>query len=211
MKKEIKAIIFDIGGVLELPKKIIISRKGNLVSGVHSTLAKKFKVSLDQWFDVIDSVYVNSITGEIPEKKMIKKISSKLEVSEKKFEKIVVKIYRKKFKTNKKLYRFAFKLKKRGYKIGILSDQWQLSKKALMPEKYIKKFDEVIVSCDVGLRKPDPKIFKLALKKLRLSASETIFIDNQKWNIDIAKKLGMRTILFKDNKQVFKQLFKQLK
>ena len=77
-----------------------------------------------------------------------------------------------------------------------------------MPEKYTKKFNAVIVSCDVGIRKPNPKIYKLVLKKLKLPAKNTVFIDNQKWNIKPAKKLGMNTILFKNNKQTLKELKK---
>ena len=82
-----------------------------------------------------------------------------------------------------------------------------------MPKNLYKDFDEIVVSCDVGMRKPNPKIYKLILKKLKLKPSETIFIDNQKWNINPAKKLKMQTILFKDNKQLFenpkwKKLFK---
>ena len=75
----------------------------------------------------------------------------------------------------------------------------------------MKKFDEVVVSCDVGIRKPNPKIYKMILKKLKLKGKSCIFIDNQKWNLIPAKKLGMKTILFKDNKQADEKLKKLLK
>src|SRR3990167_5480674 len=95
------------------------------------------------------------------------------------------------------------KLKKQGYKVAVLSDQWFLSKEALMPEKLYKNFDEIMVSCDVEIRKPNKKIYQLSVKKLNFSPKEILFIDNQKWNILPAKKLGMNTILFKSNKQLF--------
>ena len=94
-----------------------------------------------------------------------------------------------------------FKLKEKGYKIAILSDQWHVSKEALMPERYTSRFDAVVVSCDVGLRKPNPKIYKLTLKKLGLKPAQTLFIDNQQWNLQPAKKLGMKTILFRNTSQ----------
>jgi len=212
-KNSIKAIIFDVGGVLAIPKnpmRLILKRKTSNL-GVHEYIAKKFKISLDQWIDSIDSTYADAIEGKITEKKFVSIISKNVKTDPKKLEKIFIRAYNKNFKYNEELYKEAFKLKKQGYKIAILSDQHHVSQKALMPEKYTKKFNVSIVSCDVGLRKPNPKIYKLTLKKLKLPAKNCLFIDNQIWNIKPAKKLGFKTILFKDNKQVFRQLSKVLK
>lgn len=209
-KYEIKAIIFDIGGVLELDKKPLFRKSCTNPSskGVHEFVAKKLKLSIDQYFDSIYTNYAKSTEGTISEKKAVSSISKNLKITEKKLKKLFFKSYKKNFKTNRELYRFAFNLKKKGYKIAILSDQWHLSKKTLVPEKYEKKFDVSIISCDVGLRKPDPKIYKLILKKLKLPAKNCIFIDNREWNLEPAKKLGIKTILFKENKQVFREIKK---
>lgn len=199
MKRGIKAVVFDVGGVLAT---------GDQNIGVNAYMAKKLKISLDHWFDAIDSSYADSIEGKISEEKALSIISRNLEISPKKLSKLLSKAYKKKFKRNKKVYRLAFKLKKKGYKIAILSDQWPPSKRALIPKKYIKHFDTVVVSCDVGVRKPDSKIYRITLKKLGVKAKESLFIDNREWNIIPAKKLGMKTILFKDNEQLFKALEK---
>ena len=210
MKGEINTIIFDMNGVLELGKYSQKQLRGHRLLGVHNNIARKLKISLDQWFYAIDSTYARSIEGTISEKKMLNTISRNVGVSPKRFEKIAVNAHKKHFKENKQLFKRAFKLKKQGYKIAILSDQWPISKKALMPEKYIKKFDEVVVSCDVGVRKPDIKIYRMILKKLKTPAKNCVFIDNQKWNLIPAKKLGMKTILFEENKKTFKKLDKLL-
>jgi putative hydrolase of the HAD superfamily len=210
-KSKIKAVIFDIGGVLSLSKKPLQKYKRYLHNrGVHFYMAKKLKISLDQYFDSIDTFYAKSITGEISEKKALYQISKNLKTAPKKLIKYYMKGYKKNFKINKKLYKFAFQLKEKGYKISILSDQWYVSKKShkLIDQNLIEKFDLVILSCDVGLRKPNPKIYRVVLKKLKLPAKNCLFIDNQSWNIKPAKKLGMKTILFKNNKQLFKQLSK---
>ncbi len=206
--KEVKAIVFDIGGVLlineEEYKKRKISQKH---LGVHQEVARQLKISVDQWFDAIDTPYALSMQGKISENKVVKTISKNLQISTKRLEKVYLNAFKKHFNKNKELYDFALKLKKQGYKIAILSDQWHLSKKAC-PKIFYKTFNPVVLSCDVGIRKPDPKIFKLILKKLKVRPHEAVFIDNQKWNIGAAKKLGIQTILFRDNKQVFKQLKK---
>ena len=135
-------------------------------------------------------------------------MATDLETSPKHLESLFIIAYQKYYKRNNRLFDLAFNLRKKGYKIGILSDQWHVSKEALILPEDTRKFNVSIVSCDVGMRKPNPKIYKLALRKLRLKANETVFIDNQKWNISAAKKLGMKTILFKNNKQTIRELKK---
>tara|TARA_Y100000034_G_scaffold20729_2_gene23771 strand:- start:5065 stop:5727 length:663 start_codon:yes stop_codon:yes gene_type:complete len=208
MKDRIKAIIFDVGGVLVLGKYALHPKREHRELGVHEHIVKKLGISLDQYFDSLDTAYAKSIEGKISKQKALKTISKNLEISKRKLERVFIKAYKENFKQNKELYNLAFKLKKQGYKIAILSDQWYLSKEALISKKYTKKFNVVVVSCDVGIRKPNSKIYKLVLRKLKFPAKNTVFIDNQEWNLNPAKKIGMNAILFKNNKQLFKELKK---
>jgi epoxide hydrolase-like predicted phosphatase len=205
MKKGVRAIIFDVGGVLAIGRYSLFKKRGHRMLGVHEFITKKLKISLDQWFDSIDTSYANSIEGGHSKKQVLKIFSKNLKSSPEKIEKLFIKAYKKNFKQNKQLFKQAFKLQKKGYKIAILSDQWPVSKEALMPEKIYKKFNEVVVSCEAGMRKPNLKIYKMVLKKLKIKPFQAIFIDNQKWNLQPAKKIRMKTILFKNNKQLFKQ------
>ena len=206
-KSEIKLIAFDIGGVLQLGNYIRSKNMPHNV-GVHEYLSKKFKKDLDSWFDSIDSVYGKSMDGSISRRDALKMLAKNLNVSQEKLIKLFHKAYKKGFNRNNKLYQVAYKLKKKGYGIGILSDQWYLSSDVLTSKKDMKDFKPVIVSCDVKMRKPNPKIYKLLIKKCKCKASEIVFIDNRDWNLKPAKKLGMKTILFKDNKQCIKDLQK---
>jgi epoxide hydrolase-like predicted phosphatase len=202
-KNEIKALIFDVGSVLQLNKEN--------PPRVHWYIANKLHRSLDHYFDAIDTAYAKSITGDISETKAIKTIAKNLEITPRRVRSLYRRAYKKYYKLNKELYRYALQKKKQGCKIAILSDQWYLSKKALVPKKLYKKFDVVIVSCEVRIRKPNPKIYQLTLKRLGLPAKEVIFIDNQEWNTKPAKKLGMKSVLFKNNKQAIKEIEKHLK
>jgi putative hydrolase of the HAD superfamily len=61
-------------------------------------------------------------------------------------------------------------------------------------------FDLIIVSEEAGIKKPDPKIFELALTKLELSPEQCIFIGDHPVNdIEGAAKIGMKTIWMKVN------------
>ncbi len=57
-------------------------------------------------------------------------------------------------------------------------------------------FDGAVVSADVGLLKPDPRIYQRLLTTFSLSAPETVFIDDLKANVDSAKAVGMEGLVF---------------
>lgn len=57
-------------------------------------------------------------------------------------------------------------------------------------------FDQMIISGEVGLAKPDPAIFRLALQTASRPASECLFIDDSQENVDAARALGLHAIRF---------------
>lgn len=67
-------------------------------------------------------------------------------------------------------------------------------------------FDLFVSSCYVGLRKPDEKIYGLALDLIQKTPEECCFIDDRPVNIDAATKVGMRTALMRDLTQLKKDL-----
>lgn len=69
-------------------------------------------------------------------------------------------------------------------------------------------FDYKFASCYIHLRKPDPEIFRYALKKMKLKPKDAIFIDNQIENVVSARSIGIRSILFKDARTLCMELAK---
>ncbi len=69
--------------------------------------------------------------------------------------------------------------------------------------------EKAYFSHDLGLKKPDDKIYDFVLSDSNLIAEETLFIDDNKYNIMAAKALGFKTILLDDqdleNLEVFKE------
>jgi putative hydrolase of the HAD superfamily len=57
-------------------------------------------------------------------------------------------------------------------------------------------FDAVVISDQVGLRKPDPEIYKLTASKIGRSPGECLFVDDTKHNLPAAAGLGMGTLFF---------------
>ena len=72
-------------------------------------------------------------------------------------------------------------------------------------------FDVVVDSAHVGVRKPDPRIFHLALERLGNPAPEaTVFLDDFHGNVAAAERLGMRGILVEDDHRPAMQALRAL-
>lgn len=199
--KRFKAIIFDLGGVLSLSNKF---------RGVHYFVAKELGISLDQYLDSIDEIYSTAITGTISSEKALQMMAKNLNTTPKKLKRIYTKSYKDNFKRDEALYKLALRLKDQGYKISICSDIWKVAKDAILTKKYYGKFDDIVTSYTVGARKTNPKIFRIALKRLKVSPKQAIFTDNRAWNLVASKRLGITSILYK-NPQQFTQELKKLK
>jgi len=67
-------------------------------------------------------------------------------------------------------------------------------------------FETFVSSCFVGIRKPDPGIYRLALDLTQRKPEECCFIDDRQVNLDSARLLGMNAILMRNSQQLRKDL-----
>jgi len=79
---------------------------------------------------------------------------------------------------------------------------------ALTREKFpfFQHFKQVIVSAEVGLVKPDPAIYHLTLERIGLTAPECAFVDDSLPNIETARQLGFAAIHFQSPEQLQTEL-----
>lgn len=71
---------------------------------------------------------------------------------------------------------------------------------------YMHHFKDILVSGEVGLIKPDPRIFKLSAQRFSIDPGTSLFIDDRKANIEAAKKTGFQTHLFESPELLAEQL-----
>lgn len=74
---------------------------------------------------------------------------------------------------------------------------------------FLSLFKGGIFSHEVGVRKPNPKIYQFALNKCHTRPDETIFIEDKQIMLDPAKEMGINTILFVDPDSLESQLREQ--
>jgi putative hydrolase of the HAD superfamily len=58
-------------------------------------------------------------------------------------------------------------------------------------------FDDIVCSADIGMAKPEPRIYAIAAERLSLAPGECVFIDDLERNVDAAHQAGMHGILFR--------------
>jgi 2-haloacid dehalogenase len=68
--------------------------------------------------------------------------------------------------------------------------------------EFLSWFEGILVSGEVGLKKPDPEIFRLLLKRYKLNADQTIYLDDVEENLIPARQVGLRAIHFQSAAQL---------
>ena len=97
----------------------------------------------------------------------------------------------------------AYALKNAGWNLYLLSN-FSAEKFPLMLKSYnfLQLFDDIVISGEHKVIKPDPAIYHLTLKRIDRKAQECLFIDDSLLNIEIAGKLGFQTIHFQSPEQL---------
>lgn len=195
-KKEIRAIIFDIGEVLY---KENISKNNKYL--------KKYKNYYNR-FLIHRKKYIHlAQTNKISPDKYFELISKGLGINKKLFMKSYIKARSDSIKINRVVERILIRLKK-NYIIGTLTNITTINHRLRIKKKVYKNFNIKFISCIEGLRKPDTRFYKLMIKRTKFHPNEIIYIDNEKEFLIPAKKLGINTILYKNSKQLIKDLKK---
>ena len=82
----------------------------------------------------------------------------------------------------------VLRAKRAGLLTGLLSNSWGNEYRR---EGWDEMFDAVVISGEVGMRKPEPEIFAHVLELLGVRADETVFVDDLTPNVDAARALGL--------------------
>ena len=188
MTNKIEAIIFDIGGVIFRP-------------GDGPPLREKWASRCNLSPEVFDEtvynspLYAKAATGEITNEELWAFKNQTLNLSPAELEEFLVDYWDGYW--DQTLMSYIETLKPH-YRLGILSDANTGAREVVQEQIDLTLFDTVTFSYEVGLRKPDPEIFKLTLDRLAVPPSAAIFIDDRPDNVEGARALGMQAILYEE-------------
>src|SRR3989304_6073138 len=191
---KITTIVFDNHGVITSSTK----------DGAMEQFARFLGVGYDEFERVWDTLEGDVDGGKITNEEFLRALMDKTG-SHKDIESFR-RLYFSSYYPIKDVQEFAKKLGKK-YEIVLLtnfSDAFDEANKRWKLEKIFGK--KIFVSGKLKMRKPHEDIYLYTLKKIGKKAEETVFIDDNPEFIETAKRLGMHTILFKNLKQVEKDL-----
>lgn len=191
----IKCIIFDVGGVLF----------SNNIDPVFRSLNKKIRMDA---FDRTSAFTRRYVRGKISVREYYDTLSRKAGVDSKTLQSMSISEFKKFTKKNKSVIQIAKTLKKKGYRTGIVSNVSEEHKNIIKKQSIYSIFHPVVLSCDVGYMKPGKKIFTIFLRKAKLKPNECIFIDDRKEHLHYPESLGIKTIHFRNAKQLARDLNK---
>ena len=89
------------------------------------------------------------------------------------------------------------------YKTAILSNANKGVLDTIIGEKWLQKnFDEIVVSAEVGIAKPDERIYQLVVDRVGVATSECLYIDDREKFLVPARRLGMNALLYENFDQI---------
>ncbi|MEM0154632.1 MAG: HAD family phosphatase [Methanothrix sp.] len=191
----IKLIIFDLGNVLLKYDD----------SQYYEYLSKKYGFQYEKVASIMERYNTKLYTGRMKNFEFLYSVSKSLHIPKDELE--PEKYFIKKATVNRELVDFALNLKRK-YMVVILTNvcisRYRSTKKVFDKSP----FDKVFASCFIKMQKPNKNIYKYVLKKCGVKPYEAIFIDDRKENVAGSEKVGIKSILFKDNKSLFGKLLR---
>jgi epoxide hydrolase-like predicted phosphatase len=196
----IKGLLFDVGGVLlNLDDYNPVKSVANFYN-IDETVVVKL---LDKHLAKLGEEYIGRSGEEQLWKAVVSEISSAREdishfIPNEDIEKSA--------KKNYKVLEELESLKERGFVVGILSNTNIIHKKTNILQEIYSHVDVLLLSCDIGVRKPKKEAFMKALEVMELKPEEIVFIDDQEVNIESAQRLGFKTVLAEDEGQIVRDI-----
>jgi glucose-1-phosphatase len=108
---------------------------------------------------------------------------------------------------DEELYAFSQSLRP-GIKVGLLSNAFPEARSSLGQRfpKFFDMFDVSVFSAEVGMAKPEPRIYKAILERLDVAPQEAVFVDDFIENVEGARAVGMQAVHFRNAHQAVQEL-----
>lgn len=203
MTVDFDALIVDFGGVLTTPLQDAMIEFADEL-GIE--LQHIVRASLGVYTGAEDDLVVDFETGRISDEEFATAFAARLsEISGKPVspERLVDRIFAG-LRIEEDMMTAVDAARVAGFKTGLLSNSWGMG---LYPRERIDAlFDAVVISGEVGMRKPDAAIFHLAVDKLAVPPDRSIFVDDHPGHLKAALALGMTTVLHRSPQETIPYL-----
>jgi putative hydrolase of the HAD superfamily len=201
----IRAVMFDIGGILE-----VIPEGGDPATRYpifEATWNARLGLPPGQVTACIEALGEDGVYGRCTYEDWCARLRQAMGISASDLDAFMVEfwdIYM--GQPNEELIAYARALRPR-YRTAILTNSFVGAREQEEARYGLTSLvDVAIYSHEEGLSKPDPRIFALAAERLALPPSDVVFLDDVKDNIDAARAFGFQSVLFTNTSQAIAEI-----
>ncbi|HXL19456.1 MAG TPA: HAD family phosphatase [Streptosporangiaceae bacterium] len=193
------AVVFDIGGVLELTPDVGFGRLWEARLGLPAG-------EMDQR---MRDVWRGGSIGTITLDGVHQAIRDRLGLDEQQLAEYMASLWREYLGTaNTELIEYARRLRPR-YRTGILSNSFVGAREREQAAYGFEELvDEIVYSHEAGMSKPDPDIYALVCARLNVRPEEMVFLDDVDMNVAGAREAGIHAVHYRDNTQAIEEIEK---
>ncbi|MGH3153004.1 MAG: HAD family hydrolase [Streptosporangiaceae bacterium] len=193
----IRAVVFDIGGVLEVTPDLGVTQRWEARLGLPGG-------GLDER---MHDAWAGGSIGTITEQDVHQAVRERLGLDERQLEVFIADLWREYLGTaNTGLIEYVRQLRPR-YRTGILSNSFVGAReKEQAAYGFEDLVDEIVYSHESGMSKPDARIYTLVCERLDVGPEETVFVDDADRCVAGARLGGLHAIRFQDNAQAIGEI-----
>jgi putative hydrolase of the HAD superfamily len=198
----IQAVVFDIGGILEITPDRGWARDWDARLGLGpGELGRRMA-----------DVWRGGEIGAITEAEVRQAARDRLGLDQGQVERFMADLWRDYLGTaNTELIEYARGLRPR-FRTGILSNSFVGAREREQAAyRFEELVDELVYSHECGLLKPDPRSYALICERLKAEPNSVVFLDDLEENVDGARRAGLHGVLYTDNAQAIAEIEHLLK
>jgi len=197
----IRAVVFDIGGVLEITPDL----------GVMGEWETRLGLPAGRLAERMRAAFAGGNIGTVTENEVHQAARERLGLDEEQLAAFMADLWREYLGTpNTELIEYARQLRPR-YRTGIVSNSFVGAREREQAAYGFEDLvDEIVYSHEAGMSKPDPRIYALACTRLDVRPQETVFLDDVEMCVVGARDAGLHAIRYQDNAQAIAEIEKLL-
>jgi epoxide hydrolase-like predicted phosphatase len=183
----IRALIFDIGGVL------VRDREG---APLHRAWERRLGLAHGTLGDAIwgTPIGARAMVGQVTLHDVWQDMARRYGLSAQEREQLEIDFFADSV-WDETLLEYARSLRQR-FKTGVISDAWLETREAIQDQVNEDVFDVIVYSAEEGICKPDPEIYRRALARLGVEPYEATFVDDRIKNVEGACRLGIHAFQY---------------
>jgi epoxide hydrolase-like predicted phosphatase len=193
----VQAIVFDIGGVLEITPDL----------GVAATWESRLGLAPGELNKRMEDAWAGGSIGTISEADVQRAATENLGLDGPRLAQFMADLWREYLGTaNTELIEYVRGLRPR-YRTGILSNSFVGAREREQTAYGFEDLvDEIIYSHECGLSKPDPGIYALACARLAVEPAQMVFLDDYEPCVEGARRAGIQAVLYRNNAQAINDI-----